>query len=115
MELSKIDLHDAILRALVINYGARTISIEMDFYLSQDDRDRKHAHLLFEEVEFASQLTNLKELEGHTFAGHVNYWVPALSSGTTFIYLVVGTIAITASKVNLKETEASLISQPKSE
>ncbi len=100
--VDKIDLHDAILKTMIVDYAARSITIRLDCFERQEDREKQAAVIIFDGVDSLSQLTDLKELEGHTFAGHVSYWKPSDSYGTTYIYLVVGSIAITAEKVHFK-------------
>jgi hypothetical protein len=102
MALDKIDLHDALLKSMAVDYAARSITISVDFYKGKDDRDRKPALIVFDGVESLSQVTDLKELKEHTSAGHISYWKPAQTDGTTYIYVAAGCIAVTAKSVQLK-------------
>jgi hypothetical protein len=102
MTLDKIELHDALLKSMAVDYAARSITISVDVYKNKDERGRIPALIVFNGVDSLSQLTDLKELKEHTFAGHISYWRPAKTNGTTYIYLATGCIAITAKKVQFK-------------
>ncbi len=102
MKLDKIELHDALLKSMAVNYTARSITISVDYYKSKDDRDRKPALIIFDAVESLSDVSNFDGLNSFVSSGNVVQWVPAKGSGTTYIDLTGGCIAINAKKVRFK-------------
>jgi len=102
MTLEKIELHDALLKSMAVDYSAKSVTISVDYYESNDVRDRKPALIIFDEVESLSQVSNLIALEKNTFAGHIIQWVPAKGNGTTYIDVVGGCIAINAKRVRFE-------------
>jgi hypothetical protein len=102
MNVDKTHLHDALLKSMAVDYAEKSVTIRVDFYKSKGERKRISALMSFDEVQSISKLIDLKELEEHTFAGHISYWKPAKASGTTYIYLSAGCIAIDAKKVQFK-------------
>jgi hypothetical protein len=102
MALEKIDLHDAPLKNMAVDYAARSITISVDVYKSKNEREKMPALIIFDGVDSLSQLADIKELKEHTFAGHISYWKPTKTNGTTYIYLAAGCIAITAKKMRFK-------------
>jgi hypothetical protein len=99
LPVDDIELHDALLKKMEIDYDAKTAKIELDYYESTDDSERKPLLIVFEGVESFSQISNWRRLQKNAFAGNVNYWHPYQKSDETFIYLSDGCIAITASKI----------------
>lgn len=95
-------LHDAVLKGSVIDYVTRTVTIDIEFYVSKDDRDRRPGKIIFDGVESVSQVTNLIALEMHESAGNVVQWVPGDADGTTYIDVIGGSFAISARRVRLK-------------
>jgi hypothetical protein len=106
MLLEKIDLHDAILKTMAIDYAAKSITISIDFYENDDDHSRKSGLINFEGVESLSQVGNFLTLKEHaSIGGHVNEWIPAQKNGTTYIDLVGGYIAINSKRVRFRPEE----------
>jgi len=95
------DLHDARIGELEINFEVRVIKIFIEYYPTLEANQRKSAWLTFENVDSISQIANLSQLAQNRGAGNINYWLPALSFGTTFIYLVNGCITILSSPPSL--------------
>lgn len=100
-DLEKVELHDALLQSMRIDYPEKTVLVEVEFYPEAQSSERKHASILFEEVESVSQLADIERLRSHASAGNINYWVP-VREGTTFIYLSDGCIAVKAGKLCFK-------------
>lgn len=100
-DLEKVELHDALLQSMRIDYPNKTVLVEVEFYPDVKSSERKQASILFEEVESVSQMADIERLRSHAFAGNINYWVPA-REGTTFIYLSDGCIAVRAGKLCFK-------------
>jgi hypothetical protein len=102
MTIEKIDLHDALLKSMSVDYAARSITLSVDFYKSKDERDRKPALIIFDEVESLSQVSNFNALHKWRTTGNIVQWVPAKRSGTTYIDVIGGCIAVNAKKVRFK-------------
>ena len=103
MDCEQIDLHDAILKKMAVDYVAKSVSISVDLYRDKNVPGRIPAIIVFDEVDSLSHITDIKELKEHTFAGHISYWKPAKANETTFIYLTAGCIAITAGKISITQ------------
>jgi len=104
MNLEQIELHDARLHRTSIDYEAKTVLVELDFYASEKSSERKRAEIFFGGVASVSHLADMVRLESHASAGNVNYWVPA-TDGPTYIYLSDGCLAITARSISFKVAE----------
>jgi hypothetical protein len=89
----RIELHDAVLQSMQIDYAKKTVLVEVQFYPDAQSSERKHASIFFEEVESVSQVVDIERLSSHASAGNINYWVP-VREGTTYIYLSDGCIAV---------------------
>jgi hypothetical protein len=100
--LDEIELHDALLKSMNVDYAAKVATVKIEFFEDAKDRNRKVALLIFEEIELVSQISSLERLQENAFAGNVNYWVPAQNGGTTYIYLVDGCVSIKAEKVRVE-------------
>lgn len=103
MNLDKIELHDAQLKSMHVDYVAKSVTVNLEYYKSEEDSKRKAAAVVFEKVETVSQIGDLEKLQDNARAGNVVFWHPANGSGTTEIYLTGGILAITAKKVRFKE------------
>ena len=101
MDLTTIELHDAIVKSISADCTLNTVIIDVDFYKSKDDDNRTPALIIFDRVDSLSQVTNFGALQKNAFAGHINEWVPAPAqgNGTTYIDMVGGCIAINAKTV----------------
>lgn len=91
---TKIDFHDAHIKELKTDYMKQSVSIAVDYYVSEKAAKRKKGLILFEGVESFSENSNLKELKLHEFAGTVSYL--RTSGNSTSIYLAAGCITIIA-------------------
>lgn len=98
-ELNEIELHDALLEKVDINYLAKTVTAHVVFYVDSQASARQHATIVFHCVESISTICNLQELEKNLFAGHISYWVPAGAGKPTYIYLAAGCVAIVAERI----------------
>jgi hypothetical protein len=99
IDVETIELHDALLKKMDIDYAAKTAKIDLEYYESRDDSKRKPLSIMFEGVKSFSQISNFGRLLKNASAGNVNYWHPYQNGDETFIYLSDGCIAITASKI----------------
>lgn len=95
-DLNAIELHDALLVSLSINYLAKTMAIRVEFYKDAAlDSHRQPAQIIFEGVGSISHTGDLDALQDNSSAGNISYWSPN-PGGTTYIYLVNGSIAVRA-------------------
>jgi hypothetical protein len=101
MRLRDINLHDAQISAVRIDYSKRTVSFDLAFYESEEAPRRTRAVLQFEGVVALSHMADFERLADNFKSGHVQYWVPQPGHGTTFIYLMDGAISITARRTRM--------------
>ena len=94
-----IELHDAVVERLEVDYPARAARIAVSYYASHDARQRSRAVIRFEQVESVSHHADLLAMVNNASAGNVNYWNPAVRAKRTFIYLVEGCLAVEAELV----------------
>ena len=100
MSYENIELHDANLKSTLVNYVAKTVALEIDYYPTEKNKQRVSATFNFSGVSDYNENANLKELLAHSKAGgNISYWVPALKAGTTYFYLARGFISITAKSI----------------
>jgi hypothetical protein len=91
MTLEEIELHDALLKSMVVDYAAKSVTIGVDYYESNDVRERKPALIIFDGVESISQVSNLIALEKNTFAGtHNTLKQRRLAIFDTFVRIMFG-------------------------
>ena len=101
MDLEKIELHDALLHRMHIDYAAKIVRIDLQFYLTPESSKREMASLIFSKVDSVSHISDLIRHEDNAIAGNINYWIPQ-QEGLTYIYLVDGCIAIGAGNIEFK-------------
>lgn len=99
--LEKIELHDALLKSMNVDYNLKRVTVELDFYEDSSDSHRKSASIIFEGVKSIAEICNLDRLQDNARAGNVNYWVPGQADDTTYVYLVDGCLAILAKTVEV--------------
>ena len=103
MKPEDIELHDALINCTVIDFNEGTMSIEMDYYPDPVNSSKRSPLMIsFFGVKSISGITDFKDLKNNRFAGNVSYWHPATKKGTTYIYLISGTLAITAKSLKVK-------------
>jgi len=95
-----VDLHDARLINLAVDYARKTVSLKVDM-MGKDCTQGKLATINFENVEQLSHIGNLVELHKHNFAGHISYWKASLDHKIVYIYLAAGCIAIASGSVGI--------------
>ncbi len=101
-DLDQVEMHDALLKSMAVDYVAKSITICVEFYERKNERQRKSAAIIFDQVESISAMNDIDVLQKHTFAGHISDWVPARGRGTTSIYLVGGAISVTAGTLRVE-------------
>jgi hypothetical protein len=100
-DLKKIELHDAVIKKIKINYPKKTIKIRLNFYENENDRDRKPALISFSEIESITQICDsVDEFLENAAAGHVIDWKPANGAGKTYIYWIDGCLFIDAARTD---------------
>lgn len=103
MKPCDLDLHDARIVAVAIDFRKRSIALRIEVYLDAlQSKTRVHAEISFSKVERLSQVADLLELANHRAAGNIAYWHPAAGYGTTNIYLAGGIIAVTAKSLKVR-------------
>lgn len=105
MKIDDINLHDALLKNMHVDYVEKTVSIDIAFYADEQSPNRVDATIDFKKVESISQITDFDRLKNNAFAGNINYWIPEKSVGITYIYLMDGCISIKAAKVSIKKAK----------
>jgi hypothetical protein len=97
MELQDLELHDAVIDGMTVDYQAKTIAIRIRYY--QDavySKQRTPARITFTGVSRLNEICDFSALTENEKAGNISYWHPAVGDGTTNIYLAEGLIVITA-------------------
>lgn len=94
--LDTIELNDALIVGVAVDFVARTVSFEVAYYERKDSRQRRGGVILFTGVESLAATCDLLSVQRNARAGNINYWVPAGAGGTTHFYLADGCIAIRA-------------------
>lgn len=106
-DLDSVELHDALIEDININFLAASVTIQIAYYPAGDSQQRVKAKLIFENVESISQLVDLVRLRQNATAGNVNYWRSGDASGPTYIYLVDGCIAVSAKIIRIDLTSSA--------
>ena len=102
MSYENIELHDANLKSTSVNYVAKIVAFEIDYYLTDKAKQRVSATFKFSAVSNYNENSSIKELLTHSkVGGNISYWVPALKAGTTYFYLAQGFISITAKSIEV--------------
>ena len=84
MSYENIELHDANLKSTSVNYVAKTVALEIDYYQTNQTKQCVSATFMFSGVSDYNENSNIKELFIHSkVGGNISYWVPALKAGTT--------------------------------
>lgn len=100
-KLEAVDLHDALLKTINLDYQKSRCVIEIDYYLNTTARVRVPGRITFDSIETIAFLANISELKRHDFAGHISYWRRNADSRETHIYLAAGSVMVRAKKVAL--------------
>ncbi|MBY0445120.1 MAG: hypothetical protein K2Q15_07930, partial [Burkholderiales bacterium] len=100
--INELELHDAIIKSTHINYEAKVVEIKMVAYVNSNDASRCPLLMTFSDVESFHEISNFRSLDKNSFAGNVNYWIPAFDKNTTYIYLSDGCLAIQATSIDIR-------------
>lgn len=101
--LDSIELHDAVLLSLNVNYFDRTAVVEIDFYEDQKIRKRTSASIRFHNVKSISHIVDLPQLRDNAAAGNVTNWWPSVDK-KTYLYLAGGCLIVEAASVEFERT-----------
>ena len=101
MNLQQLQLHDADLLGVHLDPVALVAEVSLAYYPSEEATERVLGTLRFKDVSHFNQIVDLAQLKSHSGAGNVTYWVTGETPGVSYIYLVRGLIAITATSVEL--------------
>lgn len=101
MNLQELELHDARLLGVSLDPVARSAEVRLAYYLNEQAHERVLGTLRFKGVGQFNQLADLEQLEQHAGPGNVSYWVVGGSPDASYIHLVGGLIAVTATSVEL--------------
>lgn len=101
--LDSIELHDAVLISLNVNYVDRAAFVEIDFYEDQKIRKRTSATISFRNVKSISHIADLRQVKDNAAAGNVTNWWPAADK-KTYLYLAGGCLIVEAASVEFERT-----------
>jgi len=97
MSYESLQLHDANLKSTSINYVAKTVALEIEYYPTEQSNNRISAIFQFSDVSDYHENSSVKEMSVHSkCGGNISSWEPSVNAGTTYFYLVQGFISITA-------------------
>ena len=99
MDLQQLELHDARLLGISLDPVKRSAEVRLAYYSGGASQERQLGTLRFTGVSHFNQIADLDQLECHAGAGNISHWVTGESPSVSYIYLVRGLIAITASSV----------------
>jgi hypothetical protein len=102
IKTDKIDLHDAILDSLAIDYPKKMVTIDISYYPdSVNSQVRVPVQIKFSGVEKVSEISDFLDLDENRCAGNISFWHPAEGYGTTYIYFISGVISVTAKALSV--------------
>ena len=99
MDLTQLDLHDALLLGVSLDPVANSAEVHLAYYPNEQSGDRVRGTIRFNEVSHFNQLIDFGLMAEHAKFGNVSYWVTGESPGVTYIYLARGLIAVTSASV----------------
>lgn len=100
MKLQDLELHDAVIDGMSVDYQAKTITVKIRYYQdAEKSKQRTPARITFTGVSRLNEISDFSALHENESAGNISYWHPAAGAGTTNIYLTEGMIAITSKTV----------------
>jgi hypothetical protein len=105
MEPVDLELHDAVLKGMRVNFTERSTTLLLDAYLLADAKVRRALEVDFLGVEDLSLIAALAAIADNSRAGNINYWLPKTDAGTTYVYLNDGCISVRAAAVHVRIVE----------
>lgn len=100
-----LELHDAVLTGLRVNFAEQSTTLSLDAYLLQSDKARRAVEIDFIGVEDLSVIAAFAAIAKNSRAGNINYWLPEAGAGTSFVYLNDGCISVRAAAVLVRVVE----------
>jgi hypothetical protein len=101
LNLDKLELHDAVLKAVEFDLARQTAVIKLDCYLKPQASTRTPMRLQFKGVQEVTCTADWDQLKSNSKAGNVNYWLPNKGAKPKFIYLNDGCITVRATGIRL--------------
>jgi hypothetical protein len=101
MDPRGVDVHDGRLVSVTTDVENAEVIVAIDYYRAMEDSKRTPGRIIFRGVTQFSVTSDLETLRSHRGPGNVSDWSHA-SSGTTFIHLVGGIIAVTAESLEFE-------------
>lgn len=98
---STLDLHDATIESISLDFRTRTLTIYTNHYQSSESSKKEKLVINFYKVTSYSCLSDLESILDNSKSGNINSWSPATGKGTTYIYLVEGCIQVAADRVEI--------------
>lgn len=102
MNPTELELHDAVLTGLRVDFAGQSITLTLDAYLLQSDRVRRAVEIDFIGVDDLSFIAAFAAIAKNSRAGNINYWLPEAGAGTSFVYLNDGCISVRAAAVSIR-------------
>ncbi len=102
MAPNDVELHDAILQSLSVDFEAGVLTLRLDAYLAQADSQRQALIVTLRGVDDLTCVAEFASLATNRRAGNVNYWSPGAAGAPTFIYLNDGCIVIRAKQLQVE-------------
>lgn len=109
MNIDSIDLHDAVIKNVAMDFSRREIVIGIDYYQAPDASVRRPGYIVFLGVNAVSQNIDFLRLSSQEWAGNITYWVPSVGRGVTYIYLSDGFVSVDAEVVDIASTSEAVI------
>jgi hypothetical protein len=94
-----LELHDAVLNQLAVDFAGRSLTLFVDAYLGSDDKTRSTVEIRFTDVSDMSCMADFANLATNRRAGNINYWVPSAEGKASYIYLSDGCIAVKSAQI----------------
>lgn len=102
MNIKDLELHDALLTFLDIDYADKKICLQIQCYETEGAKYRSSLRMTFRNVGFVSQISDLNSMAKNAFAGNINYWVAGDRETPTYIYFTDGCLVIKADEIELE-------------
>lgn len=99
IDVTSIDLHDAIIESIDINILDQSTKIRLKYYESTDAKERSSGVIAFRLVSAISGLLEFNALLDNSRSGNINHWTPSPASGTTYIYFLEGCLSVSANSI----------------
>jgi hypothetical protein len=102
MKAEDIDLHDARLLSIDVDFQEKRVIVSIEYYSSNTEKDRLFGRFIFGDVSIFSSTLDLNGIGDNMSSGNVNYWSPSFDGGATYFYFVDGFMMISAANLKLE-------------